>query len=52
MKPVAPLNLGVLLQRYFIERLMQQRQASSRTVSTPGTTWFEASAGAAVVRRI
>lgn len=32
MRPVAPLNLGVLLQRYFVERLIQQRQASSRTI--------------------
>jgi integrase/recombinase XerD len=34
MKPVVSLNLGMLLQRYFIERLMQQRNASTRTIAT------------------
>jgi site-specific recombinase XerD len=34
MKPVVSLNLGILLQRYFVERLMQQRNASTRTIAT------------------
>jgi integrase/recombinase XerD len=33
MKPASPILLGVLLQRYFIERLMQQLNASSRTIA-------------------
>jgi integrase/recombinase XerD len=33
MKPISPMNLGVLLQRYFVERLVQQRQASTRTIA-------------------
>ena len=33
MKPTYPALLGVLLQRYFVERLMQQLNASGRTVA-------------------
>src|SRR5882757_5779954 len=29
----SPTNLGVLLQRYFVERLMQQLNASTRTIA-------------------